>query len=384
MISPAKVFGSGTGEDLRALLTATGTILGLFAVGTAVQSVYVYRYATAGLGTADVWGRIAANILGVAVMLAGLWALRVHRAQTRLHAMATVASAGVVAGAVRTTAQIVFGAHGGIATSSRVADLVSSIVVSIAAGGIGVALMTSRRRLRIQVTAAAYSQMQITLALRALQDEEVRVRREVAEGLHGSLQQRLVLIVAHLDRILAHVEGGTVSGADVVLLREIRSRIEEVREGDVRETSRLLYPDGLEIGMVPALRSLLARIPADIATRLVVSDDVRGLDDPVSPRLTQSERLLAVRVVEEGLTNALRHGAARSLDVAVSLVDGALAVVVTDDGSGFDPSTAGPRSGIARLSDRLRLIGGGVDLTSTPGRGTRVEARVPVGALAGR
>ena len=228
----AKVPGSDLGDDLRALLTATAAILLLFAVGTAVQSVYVYRFAAVGLGTTRVSGRISANVVGVAAMLVGLWALRVHRAHTRTHAMVTVTAAAMVAGAARTTAQLAFGVNSGLPESTRVADVVSSVVVAAAAGGMGVARMTSRRHLRVQVTAAAYGQMQITLALRALQDEEVRVRREVAEGLHGSLQQRLVLIVAHLDRVLAHIESGTVSEADTLVLREMRVRLEEVHPTD--------------------------------------------------------------------------------------------------------------------------------------------------------
>ena len=241
--------------------------------------------------------------------------------------------------------------------------------------------MVSQRRLRTGIVAGAAAKVRIELALRALEDEEVRVRREVAEGLHGSLQQRLVLIVARLDRAIEAFGSGFGSDADVLALREVRAQIEDVREGDVRETSRMLYPESLEIGMVPAVRSLLARMPPDIATRMVVSDDVRSLDDPVSPQLTQSERLLAVRVVEEAVTNALRHGGANSLRVSIDLDVDCLAVAVVDDGSGFDAPTAGVRSGTKRLQERLVLIGGRLNVSSVPGEGTRVEARVPISAM---
>ena len=207
------------------------------------------------------------------------------------------------------------------------------------------------------------------------------MRREVAEGLHGSLQQRLVLIVALLDRVIESIWSGFGTDADVRALREIREQVDVVREGDVREASRMLYPDSLEIGMVPAVRSLLARMPPDIGTRLVVSDDVRSLDDPVSPQLTQSERLLAVRVVEEAVTNALRHCEAHSLRVSLDLDVDCLAVAVVDDGTGFDELAAGPGSGTKRLQDRLALIGGRLSISSVPGEGTRVEARVPISTM---
>ena len=69
---------------------------------------------------------------------------------------------------------------------------------------------------------------------------------------------------------------------DVESLAWVRTELDEAREIDVREMSRLLYPDRLELGLVPALRALLGRIPASIATRLTVSDAVRSLDDPTA------------------------------------------------------------------------------------------------------
>ena len=93
----------------------------------------------------------------------------------------------------------------------------------------------------------------------------------------------------------------------------MRAELDEAREIDVRQMSRLLYPDRLELGLVPALRALLGRLPASIATRLTVSDAVRSFDDPTGSRLTVSERLLAVRVVEEAVSNALKHGPATSI-----------------------------------------------------------------------
>ncbi len=243
----------------------------------------------------------------------------------------------------------------------------------------GLAAMLSQRRLRLQVMNAAQDRLRIELALQALQHEEVRVRREVAEGLHGSMQQRLVLVVARLDRLLDSV-GDVVGPDDVELLRQVRSEIETVREADVRATSRMLYPDQLEVGMVPAIRSLLGRIPAAVNTRLGVTDEVRTLDDPSESRLNRSERLLAVRVVEEAISNALRHGRAQVVDVRVSLVDDALELRVSDDGRGFGDE-AGPASGTARLADRLRLAGGDLRVTSVPGDGTQVVARLPVDSL---
>ena len=368
-------------DDLRALLVSTGGVVGLLAVGAALVVSNAYQYASAGVGGGSFGSGLAANAIWVLGMLAVLRGSRVAATRSIWEMVLGIAVAAMYAAVARVVAQSGFHVYAVAITSTQLVELSAGFVAGFAGGMAGAGAMVSQRRLRTGIEAGAAAKVRIELALRALEDEEIRVRREVAEGLHGSLQQRLVLIVARLDRAIESFESGFGTDADVVALKEVRAQIEDVREGDVRETSRMLYPESLEIGMVPAVRSLLARMPPDIATRMVVSDDVRSLDDPVSPQLTQSERLLAVRVVEEAVTNALRHGGAHSLRVSIELDVDCLAVAVVDDGSGFDAPTAGPRSGTKRLQERLLLIGGRLNVSSVPGEGTRVEARVPISIM---
>lgn len=382
----ARAHAGDDAADRGALLLATSAVLTVFAVGGALQTAYV-------LGTSaddgGLWARITANFLGVGVMALVLAGLRVHTRRRRSGVLAGVASAALVAGVTRLVAQVVLGLHPDHWDGVLVTELVSGTACAVVAGLIGAAVTESQRRLRDEAHEAARARMQIEVALQALQHEEVRVRRAVAEGLHGSLQQRLVLAVARLDRVLDHLENDRVTEADTELLRVLRTDLEDVRVGDVREMSRMLYPEQLEVGMVPAVRTLLGRLPSSIATCLTVPDDVRRLDDPAAPVLTRAERLLAVRVVEEAVTNALRHGGATSLHVAVTLAGGRLVVSVDDDGTGFeagDPAERAERragSGLPRLAERLEIVGGALEVVSRPGRGTRVEARVPVRGLAG-
>lgn len=366
-------------EDRFALLAGTGLIMTVLTVLTSGITTYVYAKLL-GPGVGPSFGhRMGANAIAVAAFLVALAALRLERVHRWWPLVPGILTAATVAALGRTLGQAVFGVTTAQTAEQVTSDFLVVIAIASVAGGVGATYMWSRRLLRAQLRRAVDGRLQVQLALRELQREEVRVRREVAEGLHGSLQQRLVLIVARLDRILEHVDTGATTPADALALREIRDAIEAVREGDVRETSRLLYPDGLEIGLVPALRSMMGRLPATIGTQLRVSDAVRALDDPAAPQLTEPEKLLAVRVVEEGVTNALRHGGAAMLTVDVELDGRDLLIQVTDDGSGFDPE-ATPRSGTARLADRLRLMGGTVELRSAPGQGTTVESRIPLEA----
>ncbi|MBW0255958.1 sensor histidine kinase [Cellulomonas sp. PS-H5] len=368
--------------DRRTLLLAAGTIMTVFAIGAAAQTAWVYGNQG---GMVPVGTRILANLTAVASMLVILAVTGVSLPQRGpLAVVVGVLSAGVTASGVRFAFQLLLDVYVDPSQQVISAELASGAVVAWIAATMGLAAMLSQRRLRTEVAERAQARLQIELALAALQHEEVRVRREVAEGLHGSMQQRLVLVVARLDALVAELgEAGdrrAVTAEDVALLREVREQIETVREADVRTTSRMLYPEQLEVGMVPAIRALLGRIPRSVNTRLGVSDEVRVVDDPADPRLTRSERLLAVRVVEEAISNALRHGQAEVVDVRVSLVGDALEVRVSDDGHGFGDDAGAP-SGTARLADRLRLVGGDLRVTSVPGDGTQVVALLPVDSL---
>src|SRR5690606_20386891 len=102
--------------------------------------------------------------------------------------------------------------------------------------------------------------------------------------------------------------------------------------------------------------------------------------DPAAPALSHTERLLAVRVVEEAVTNALRHGGASRVDVVVREEAGKLQVVVTDNGDGYDSQSSEMRqqSGLARLTDRLAIVGGTLDISSMVGAGATVTAWLPL------
>lgn len=376
----ATVIGDGDLElDRAALLWPSALVAFGFAAGAAVQSSYVLSVDVPALGLVSVWARIAANIVGVLVLLAGLIVQRVHRADRALAAAPPVVLASVVASLVRVGAQNLLDVHSPWGNASLI-ELVLGAVLSVFAASVGVWAMLFSRSMRVRTRAAERETMQVEVALAALEDEEIRVRRAVAEGLHSTLQQRLVMLVARLDQLAVRFTSTGAVPEDVAVLRGVRDEIEQVRAQDVREMSRLLYPDQLEVGVVPAIRSVLRRVPTSIATALQVDDVVRAMDDPADPRLTQAERLLAVRVVEESLTNALKHAHPRSVEVSIGHERGALVVQVTDDGGGFDKEQATP-SGTARLAERLALTGGGLTVDGRPGDGTTVRAWLPLDAL---
>lgn len=375
-------------QDLRSdrvsLLRATAIVATGYAGGAALQTTYIYSRYVEGWDQVSLGSRLAANAVAVVALVLVLLVVRAHRA-TRLWQMALALALAAAASAVlRIGAQQVFGVYTDPDADVVEAEVASGLVIAVISGAIGMWGMTARRLLRARVRAAEREAVQVENAVRALEQEEVRVRREVAEGLHGTLQNKLVLVEARLDRVVARLEAGAVlDDADADDLRWVRAELEQARAADVREMSRLLYPERLELGLVPAVRALLGRLPASIATQLDATDAVRAYDDPADPRLTLAERLLAVRVVEEGVTNSLKHGPASRIATSLDVRDGVLVVTVENDGELYDESTAGRASGTARMRQRLAFVGGSVRLEPGQGRGARLVARIPLGPRGG-
>jgi signal transduction histidine kinase len=107
-----------------------------------------------------------------------------------------------------------------------------------------------------------------------------------------------------------------------------------------------------------------------IEADLQVEGDLRGLSD--------SQRIVLFRVVQEALSNVRKHSEAESVSVVLRSRRTFVEVTITDNGCGFDPRLLDRhRLGLAGISERVRLLGGAVDLETTPDVGTTVRATLP-------
>lgn len=250
---------------------------------------------------------------------------------------------------------------------------------------VGAELRAAEERRRAEEERAAQ-------AAREAEEAELEVRRDVSRRLHGSLQQRLVILTHRLERLSAgDGDASSRAGSDGMAqeLRALADELDDVREHDVRELSHALMPVGVDIGLREALMIALGRLPATVSTSVTLDPVVlEHLDAPDRARMAVVDRLLVLDVVEEGVTNAVRHGGARTIAVHLGVELGVVirfTVTLDDDGRGLaDPAAGAPHeSGLARLRERLAKRGGTLQLTARPEGGCRLAARLPIAVDAG-
>jgi signal transduction histidine kinase len=221
-----------------------------------------------------------------------------------------------------------------------------------------------------QIAELERSRRQITAA-------EEGLRREIAELLHGRVQTRLLVAWHRLGQCVAMVDAQPQRARE--LIAEVRDEIDRIREHEIRQASHLLHPAIIQIGLVPAVRSLASSFEQHFQIDLQIDQTALDLDDPTHNSLPEVIRLTAYRVIEEALNNAVRHAAATRLQVRLHINDGRyLEITVEDNGQGLDPSAVTAGLGLGSIAARVGLLGGTWRLSGAPGRGASLTALLPL------
>ena len=203
-----------------------------------------------------------------------------------------------------------------------------------------------------------------TSSARALLAQEAE-RRRIAQELHDEVGQSLTAILLVLKR--------AADDAPEPLREDLQQAQEITRESldEVRRLVRRLRPGVLEdLGLVSALTSLSQDFATHTGLRVV-----RRLDSDL-PALDHESELVLYRVAQESLTNAARHADARRVEVSLHGADEAVVLEIADDGRGIEAACEG--AGIRGMRERALLAGATLDITSTPGTGTRIRLTAPV------
>jgi two-component system sensor histidine kinase UhpB len=353
----------------------------VFGVGAALQSeLFQVASGLAAYGEiydVPLWARLVANMTAAILIGAAVWLVPISPGR-RVWWLAAITSAAIVGVLVRGGLQVALGVYPSFRMDLVWLDVVVGLFCGLFSLAVGVVLADAFRRVRLQERSASRQALRASAALDALQAEELRVRREVAEGLHGTVQHRLVLVGAGLRGIFDELSvGGGVEQKHVRRLAELEREVDDLREHGVREIGQLLYPAGVSLGVAQAVRMMLQRIPSSIRVQAHIDESVVEYDDPAFARVPQPIRLLAVRLLEEAVSNALRHGNAGQIAVALGMDDDhVLTIIVDDDGAGIPEEVV--FSGLESLRERLDTVGGALELTPGPLGGARLSATIPL------
>jgi signal transduction histidine kinase len=200
----------------------------------------------------------------------------------------------------------------------------------------------------------------------ALEQEKARISRE----LHDDLVQTLFALkldCAWLSRNLTRDPATSMA--------KLQSMVAAIEGSStsVRRIAAGLRPLPLEQGFVAAVEGLARRFQEStgIACRLNVPRDLQ-VEDPCASA--------GFRVIQEALNNVRKHASAGSVEISVGVAGARLHVCVRDDGNGFCASAAKRQDamGLSGLRERVELLQGDLQVSSAPGAGTTLVARVPL------
>jgi two-component system NarL family sensor kinase len=202
-------------------------------------------------------------------------------------------------------------------------------------------------------------------------EERTRLAREI----HDTLAQGLTAIALNIEGAMHRLDKHPDQARERLerALAMARENLEDARRSvmDLRSAARL---EGKPLA--EALASLARSFTSDTG----IPATVRAANVGELPLRTESE---LYRIAQEALTNVRKHAHAHSVEIGLRRRGATVTLTVRDDGRGFSPrarpTTAGGGHGLIGMRERARLLGGRVVVSSTPGSGTRILARVPLG-----
>jgi signal transduction histidine kinase len=199
-------------------------------------------------------------------------------------------------------------------------------------------------------------------------------RRRWARELHDETLQGIAAVRVQLASS-RRVTEAEMRAMVALAADDLQDEVDRLRDiiHDVR-------PSSLDdLGLMAAMEALVARHANNGGPALALEVDLDHEAGRASERLHPEVETAIYRIAQEALTNALKHSNAKTVQIAVAEIGGEVGVRIRDDGTGYDVgdgSTSGG-FGLVSVQERVELLDGRLRITSTPGEGTTLEARVP-------
>jgi two-component system, chemotaxis family, CheB/CheR fusion protein len=214
--------------------------------------------------------------------------------------------------------------------------------------------------------------------LRQLVNAEEAERRRIARELHDHMGQQIAALLLGLKAIQDVSHGRTQALERIEKMQGIVKNLDQ----EVDRLSLELRPATLDdLGLAMALEQHLADWSNQ--TNVPVSLNIRGLEE----RLPLEIETTLYRVIQEAMTNIIKHAAATTVSVVIERRRNEVRAVIEDDGQGFDLKTIQRRPdnqrniGLSSMRERVSLWGGKFNIESAPGKGTSIFVRMPLEEL---
>jgi signal transduction histidine kinase len=243
--------------------------------------------------------------------------------------------------------------------------LLAGILLSLAAGYYILRLEQSGRR---RYLALAKSREDLEALSRRLVEVQEAERQSISRELHDEVGQTLGALLVDVGQL-----SNLISPSDTLVKEQI-IRIKAAAESavrSIRDMALLLRPPMLDdLGLIPALEWQARETSR--RSDMEVEVHAEGLPDDLADKV----RIGIYRLVQEALQNAARHAHAKNAKVVVRGAPDKVEIEISDDGIGFQPErTRG--MGILGMEERVRQLGGTIELRSAPGKGTTVHVVLP-------
>jgi signal transduction histidine kinase len=196
-------------------------------------------------------------------------------------------------------------------------------------------------------------------------------RRRVARELHDEAGQALTSLIVGLRLLEKEVDQPELIAARVAELKRTTDGVLE----NLHRLAMDLRPASLDhLGLIPALRQYLHTFGSQYG--LLLQFETVGLDDHRLPPLIE---INLYRIVQEALTNVVRHAKATQADVLLERRENQIITIIEDNGIGFDPETRSQsgRLGLLGMRERAEMMDGHLLVESTPSGGTTIYVEIP-------
>ncbi|MEP6466840.1 MAG: sensor histidine kinase [Parafilimonas sp.] len=220
------------------------------------------------------------------------------------------------------------------------------------------------QRLKLQATEMEQKKKLTHAVMKAEEDE----RKRIAEDLHDSVAQKMVVAKLNLEALGNGLE---LQDQKKTIYNNISALLKE-STAEVRSLSHSMMPHAFErYGLTNSVKDFIDKI-------YVKNLKINFSADGDFSAIKENKALLIYRVMQECIQNVLKHAAATRLDISMICANNEADIIIEDNGRGFNIDEINDGTGLKNIQTRIEFLNGKSDINSTPGKGTVVAIYIPL------